>query len=270
MAQPKRPPRGPIIPARLGAGSADTELLRPATPFTASEPWRVLRIMGEFVEGFEALNDLGRAVSIFGSARIDDGPLYDATRQTAELLGRAGYAIISGGGPGLMQAANEGAHAAGVRSVGLNIELPYEQHVNPFVNLPLQVRYFFVRKMLFVKYSQAFVIMPGGFGTLDELFEALVLIQTSKVHNFPIVLYGSKYWAGLLRWLHTSVEGGGMIAEADLRLLKVVDSPAQVHAAIGAAAGLAAEQEQCEQAARATTRGTLQRQRRKRSGAKLR
>jgi uncharacterized protein (TIGR00730 family) len=211
--------------------------------------------MGEFVEGFEALGSLGKAVSIFGSARVSSGPLYAQTVRTAELLGIAGYSIITGGGPGLMEAANRGARKAGVRSVGLNIELPYEQAINPYVDLPLQVRYFFVRKMLFVKYSQAFVIMPGGYGTSDELFEALVLIQTGKVKNFPVVLYGREYWAGLVEWLRDTAGAGGMIAEPDLRLLQMADSPEEVRdLVVRAGRARAAE----EAAARATTRRALQ------------
>ena len=244
--------------ARNGDGApscADAELLRPSSPaFTASEPWRVLRIMGEFVEGFEALHGLGKAVSIFGSARVTRGPLYRETSRIAELLGRSGYAIITGGGPGLMEAANRGARAAGVTSVGLNIELPYEQKVNRYVDLPMQVRYFFVRKMLFVKHSEAFVILPGGFGTLDELFEALVLIQTGKVRHFPVVLYGRKYWKGLLRWLHAAARARGMVVDADLSLLRLADTPEEVRALITTAAERAIE----ERAARSVTRRTLQ------------
>ncbi len=250
--------RGAARNGDASAGCADAELLRPSTPaFTASEPWRVLRIMGEFVEGFEALHGLGRAVSIFGSARATRGPLYRETSRIAELLGRAGYAIITGGGPGLMEAANRGALAAGVRSVGLNIELPYEQKVNRHVDLPIQVRYFFVRKMLFVKHTEAFVILPGGFGTLDELFEALVLIQTGKVRNFPVILYGRKYWSGLLRWLRTAARAQGMVVDADLRLLRVADTPEEVRALITTAAERGLE----ERAARSVTRRTLQRKR---------
>jgi len=231
--------------------------LRPSTPtFTASEPWRVLRIMGEFVEGFEALSGLGKAVSIFGSARTTKGPLYRDAMRIAEQLGVAGYSIITGGGPGLMEAANRGARAAGVRSVGLNIELPYEQKVNRYVDLPMQVRYFFVRKMLFVKYSQAFVILPGGFGTLDELFEALVLIQTGKIQNFPVILYGRAYFSGLLDWLRSSARADGMLTEADLDLMQLADSPEEVcQRVVRAQRGRQPEQ---EHAARAVTRRTLQ------------
>jgi uncharacterized protein (TIGR00730 family) len=252
----KRRASPPSPRVRPHEGCADAELLRPSAPaFTASEPWRVLRIMGEFVEGFEALGGLGKAVSIFGSARIASGPIYDQTVRTAELFGEAGYAIVTGGGPGLMEAANRGARAAGARSVGLNIELPYEQAINPYVDLAIQVRYFFVRKMLFVKYSHAFVIMPGGYGTLDELFEALVLIQTGKIRNFPVVLYGREYWVGLLDWLRQTACARGMIDRADLRLLQIADSPEQVRDLVVRADGGHAAQ---EAQARATTRRALQ------------
>lgn len=193
------------------------------------ESWRVFRIMGEFVEGFDELARLGPAVSIFGSARTSpEQPVYQKCVETARLLGEAGFAIITGGGPGLMQAANQGAREAGVCSVGLNIELPFEQHENPYADLKIHFRYFFVRKTMFVKYAQAFVIFPGGFGTLDELFEALTLIQTGKIRNFPVVLFDSAYWAPLLEWLKKTVEGNGKISVGDLDLLKVTDSPEEV------------------------------------------
>lgn len=244
-------------PVQVQAGTTDQELLRPsAPPFTASEPWRVLRIMGEFVEGFEALGEVGNAVSIFGSARITSGPLYDQTVRTAQLLGEAGYGSITGGGPGLMEAANLGARNAGARSVGLNIELPWEQAVNPYVDLTLQIRYFFVRKMLFVKYSQAFVIMPGGYGTLDELFEALVLIQTGKIENFPVVLYGREHWVGLIDWLRDTARARGMIATADLQLLQIAESPEEVRDLVVHAGKTRVAEEAI---ARSTTRRALQR-----------
>jgi uncharacterized protein (TIGR00730 family) len=193
------------------------------------ESWRVFRIMGEFVEGFDELARLGPAVSIFGSARTSpEQPIYQKCVETARLLGEAGFAIITGGGPGLMQAANQGAREAGVCSVGLNIELPFEQHENPHADLKIHFRYFFVRKTMFVKYAQAFVIFPGGFGTLDELFESLTLIQTGKIRNFPVVLFDSAYWAPLLEWLKKTVEGNGKISVGDLDLLKVTDSPQEV------------------------------------------
>lgn len=190
------------------------------------ESWRVLRIMGEFVEGFDELTRLGPAVSIFGSARTPpEDPLYLKCVETARLLGEAGFSIITGGGPGMMQAANQGAHEAGVPSVGLNIELPFEQDLNPYADLKIHFRYFFVRKTMFVKYAQAFVIFPGGFGTLDEFFESLTLIQTGKIRDFPLVLFGSDYWGGLLEWLKNTVKAEGKIASGDLDLIKVTDSP---------------------------------------------
>ncbi|MGW8264728.1 MAG: LOG family protein [Longimicrobiales bacterium] len=190
------------------------------------ESWRVFRIMGEFVEGFEELSHLGPAVTIFGSARTKpENNYYQQCVQTARLLGEAGFTIITGGGPGMMEAANKGAQEAGVCSVGLNIELPFEQDVNRFADLKIHFRYFFVRKTMFVKYAQAFVIFPGGFGTLDELFESLTLIQTRKIKHFPVVLFGSEYWGGLLDWLRNNVEAAGNIALGDLELFKVTDSP---------------------------------------------
>ena len=193
------------------------------------ESWRVFRIMGEFVEGFDELTHLGPAVSIFGSARTPpEDPMYQECVKTARLLGEAGFSIITGGGPGMMQAANQGAQEAGVPSVGLNIELPFEQHLNPHVDLKIDFRYFFVRKTMFVKYAQAFVIFPGGFGTLDELFESLTLIQTGKIRDFPLVLFGSEYWAGLLEWLENTMEAEGKISPEDMDLIKVTDSPQEV------------------------------------------
>ena len=197
--------------------------------FTQSDPWRVLRIMAEFVAGFEALADLGCAVSIFGSARVtEDDPMYAATVETARLLAEAGFSIITGGGPGIMEAGNKGAVAGGARSVGLNIELPFEQHLNPYTDTSLEFRYFFVRKMMFVKYACAFVIFPGGFGTVDELFEALVLIQTGKIRNFPVILFGSRFWTGLLDWMKSTMLAEGKIAPHDLDLMAVSDSPEEV------------------------------------------
>ncbi len=197
--------------------------------FTESDPWRVLRIMGEFVSGFDALADLGHAVTLFGSARVtEDDPLYSATVDTARILGEAGFSIITGGGPGVMEAGNKGAHLAGARSVGLNIELPFEQHLNPYTDISVEFRYFFVRKMMFVKYGCAFVIFPGGFGTLDELSEALVLIQTGKIRNFPVILYDSAYWAGMLDWMKGTMLAGSKIAPHDLDLMVTADTPEEV------------------------------------------
>jgi uncharacterized protein (TIGR00730 family) len=197
--------------------------------FTHTDTWRVLRIMGEFVEGFEAMADIGPAVTLFGSARVkEDDPMYQAAIETALLLGEAGFSIITGGGPGIMEAGNRGARRAGVKSIGLNIELPFEQGVNPSVDIAVEFRYFFVRKTMFVKYAQGFVIFPGGFGTMDELFEALTLIQTGKVQNFPVILFGSAYWHGLHEWLRTTMLSEGKIAPADLDLLIMCDSPTEV------------------------------------------
>ncbi len=198
-------------------------------PFHRSDSWRVLRIVGEFVEGFEHLTELGKVISIFGSARISaDDPVYAATVQTARMLGEAGYSIITGGGPGLMEAANKGAREAGAPSIGLNIQLPFEQHVNPYADHTMEFRYFFIRKTMFVRYAQAFVIMPGGFGTMDELFEALTLIQTRKIQNFPVVLFGAAYWRGLLAWMRETMLGNECISRADLDMIFVTDSPEQV------------------------------------------
>ncbi|MBV9789823.1 MAG: TIGR00730 family Rossman fold protein [Chloroflexi bacterium] len=219
--------------ARAGKPTEDQQLLE--TPqaaqklFTHTDPWRVMRIMGEFVEGFDDLAELGQAVTIFGSARVKpDHPQYHQATEVARLLGEAGFAIITGGGPGIMEAGNLGAREAGVQSIGLNIELPFEQGTNPYVDLAINFRYFFVRKTMFVKYAQAFVIFPGGFGTMDELFEALTLIQTDKVQNFPIILFGSAYWQGLLDWLRATMLSEGKISEADLDLMVVTDSPSEV------------------------------------------
>lgn len=193
--------------------------------FTHTEPWRVLRIEAEFVHGINALAEVGAAVTVFGSARIKpEHRWYSAARQMGRLLSEAGFGVITGGGPGLMQAANQGAHDAKGLSIGLNIELPFEQSGNPYVNLPVNFRYFFVRKTMFVKFSNGFVIFPGGFGTLDELFEALTLVQTSKIHRFPIVLYDSAHWKGLLKWVEETQLAEGTISREDLNLLIVTDS----------------------------------------------
>jgi uncharacterized protein (TIGR00730 family) len=214
---------------RAGRPTEDEQLLQP-TPhdwdFTQSDPWRVFRIMGEFVEGFDTLAKVGPAVSIFGSARVPPGnPQYVSAEATARLLADAGLAVITGGGPGIMEAANRGAREAGGTSIGCNIELPFEQGMNPWVEISVNFRYFFVRKTMFVKYSEAFIIFPGGFGTMDELFEALTLIQTGKIRNFPVILFGSDYWAGMLAWLKRVMLEEGKIAAEDLDLLVVTDSP---------------------------------------------
>lgn len=197
--------------------------------FTHTDTWRVFRIMGEFVEGFDELASLTRGISIFGSARTSpEDRYYKAAQETAAVLAREGYAVITGGGPGIMEAANRGAFEAGGMSVGCNIELPFEQGANPYLTRSLTFRYFFVRKMMFVKYSLGFIIFPGGFGTLDELFEALTLIQTHKIRNFPVVLYGSDYWQGLLNWIRDVALQEGKISEHDLNLLHLTDSPEKV------------------------------------------
>jgi uncharacterized protein (TIGR00730 family) len=200
-----------------------------ADEFTHTDPWRVFRIMGEFVEGFDELATLSRGIAIFGSARTrPDDPDYHAAQETAALLAAQGYAVITGGGPGIMEAANRGAFDAGGLSIGCNIELPFEQKPNAYQTLSLTFKYFFVRKMMFVKYSLAFIIFPGGFGTFDELFEALTLIQTRKIRNFPIVLFGSSYWNGLLQWLRDAAMPGGKISEHDMAMFHVTDSPTEV------------------------------------------
>jgi hypothetical protein len=220
--------------ARTGAVTQDEALLespaqqqaatRPGD-FIHTDPWRVFRIMGEFVEGFDALANLGPAVTIFGSARVKpDHEQYAIARETARLLGEASFTIITGGGPGIMEAANAGARDAGVMSVGCNIELPFEQHVNPYVDVAINFRYFFVRKTMFVKYAEAFIIFPGGFGTMDELFEALTLIQTGKVRDFPVVLVGTAYWQGLIDWIRGALLAEGKISPEDVDMLVVTDS----------------------------------------------
>jgi len=191
-----------------------------------ADPWRVLRILSEFVEGFDALNDIGPAITVFGSARTKpDDPYYALGRDLGAALVRRGFAVITGGGPGMMEAVNRGAHEAGGLSVGCNIELPHEQQLNPYVDLGVEFRYFFVRKNMFVKYARGFVIFPGGLGTLDELFESLTLAQTGKIEHFPIVLFGSKYWNGLLDWMRAVVLAHGAMGEDDFALMSVTDDP---------------------------------------------
>ncbi|WP_283135569.1 TIGR00730 family Rossman fold protein [Rhizohabitans arisaemae] len=188
------------------------------------DPWRVLRIQAEFVDGFGSLAEVGPAVSVFGSARSRPGsPEYDMAEQLGAALVANGYAVITGGGPGCMEAANKGALLAGGVSVGLGIELPFEQRMNDYVNLGVEFRYFFVRKTMFVKYACGFVVLPGGFGTMDETFEALTLVQTGKVTSFPVVLIGSAFWGGLVEWIRETLVATGKIASADLALIQVVD-----------------------------------------------
>lgn len=204
--------------------------------FTQTDPWRVLRILGEFIEGFDILSTVTKGVAIFGSARTGpDDPMYQAAQETARILANAGFAIITGAGPGIMEAANKGARLAGGRSIGCNIELPFEQGTNPYVDTAINFRYFMVRKTMFIKYSNAFIIFPGGFGTLDELFEALTLIQTGKIYQFPLILFGRHYWAGLVRWLHARVQGERKIAPGDLDLMLLTDDPREAADAVIAA-----------------------------------
>jgi hypothetical protein len=202
----------------------DQKLLRGGPPvrFQDTDTWRTLRIMGEFVEGFDALADIGPAVSIFGSARVGRrNRYYGAARRLAAALARQGFAIITGGGPGIMEAANRGAQEGGGLSIGCNIELPFEQGLNEYVDLGMEFRYFFVRKVMFVKYASGFIIFPGGFGTLDELFEALTLIQTGKVEHFPVVLYGTDYWQGMMEWIRDKPLFEEKISLVDLDLVTV-------------------------------------------------
>jgi uncharacterized protein (TIGR00730 family) len=201
--------------------------------FTQEDPWRVFRIMSEFVDGFEVLSNVGPAVSVFGSSRISSGTkLYRIAEEIGYLLAKAGYAVITGGGPGLMEAANKGAQRGKGNSIGLNIELPTEQEPNDYIDILLEFNYFFSRKVMFVKYAKAFVILPGGFGTLDEFFEALNLIQTRRVDKFPVVVVGSQYWQGLLKWVKSTMIPAGCIEEKELAIFKVVDKPADVVRAI--------------------------------------
>jgi uncharacterized protein (TIGR00730 family) len=210
------------------SSTTDQRLLdnRGSSDWVHSDTWRVLRIQSEFVDGFGALAELGPAVSVFGSARtaVDD-PHYALAERVGRSLAEAGFAVITGGGPGTMEAANKGAAEAGGVSVGLGIELPFESELNPYVDLGVNFRYFFARKTMFVKYAQGFVVLPGGFGTLDELFEALTLVQTRKVTSFPVVLLGSAYWCGLIDWLRDSALPAGNIGAVDLDLVTVTDDP---------------------------------------------
>ena len=198
------------------------------TDFTRQDTWRVMRIMAEFIEGFDNLASVTKGVTIFGSARTHpDDPQYAAAEEVARLLAEQGFAIITGAGPGIMEAANRGAKLAGGRSIGCNIELPFEQGANPYVDTLINFRYFFVRKTMFIKYSNAFIIFPGGFGTLDEAFEALTLIQTGKIYQFPVILFGRHYWAGLIRWIQSRVLGEQKISAGDMDLMIMTDDPAE-------------------------------------------
>jgi uncharacterized protein (TIGR00730 family) len=227
--RPDETQRGPVVlrrQQRIEHTTTDQRLLdsRGHTDWVHTDPWRVLRIQAEFVEGFGMLAELPRAVTVFGSARTPAGhPEYELGRQLGAALARDNFAVITGGGPGVMEAVNRGCQEAGGLSVGLGIELPFEQGLNDWVDLGINFRYFFARKTMFVKYSQAFVCLPGGFGTLDELFEALTLVQTKKVTKFPVVLLGSDYWGGLYDWIERTVLAHGKIGERDLKLLYVTD-----------------------------------------------
>src|SRR5690554_49185 len=197
-----------------------------------NDSWAIFKIMGEFVYGYEKMSVIGPCVSIFGSARVREGqPYYELAVRISKRIAEAGYGIITGGGPGIMEAGNKGAHLAGGTSVGLNIDLPFEQHDNPFIDIDksLDFDYFFVRKVMFVKYSQGFVVMPGGFGTMDELFEAITLIQTNKIEKFPIILVGTEFWGGLINWINeTLLAKFNNISAKDLDLIPVVDTPEEV------------------------------------------
>lgn len=240
--------RGRFIPKRtsdeaLLAHSEDVDWLH-------EDPWRVLRIQSEFVEGFGALAEVGPAISVFGSARIAPGdPAYAQGEEIGRRLVRAGYAVITGGGPGIMEAANKGAHEAGGVSVGLGIELPFEQGLNDWVDLGVNFRYFFARKTMFVKYSLGFIVLPGGFGTLDELFEALTLVQTGKVRSFPIVLVGRSYWTPLLDWLRDTMLASGAISEPDLELCQLADTPKEAVDRISARLSMIATEHAAQRAA---------------------
>jgi uncharacterized protein (TIGR00730 family) len=200
---------------------------RPA--FLDTDPWRALRILSEFVEGFDAMAEIGPAITVFGSARVHEGsPAYDQAREIGRRLAQEGYAVITGGGPGVMEAANRGCQEGGGLSIGCNIELPHEQDINPYVDLGVEFRYFFARKVMFVKYADGFVILPGGFGTMDELFEALTLIQTGKIRHFPVVLVGTKFFGGLVTYIRETLLTGGMIAPEDVDLVRITDDPQEV------------------------------------------
>lgn len=193
------------------------------------ESWRIFRIMAEFVDAIETLSKLKHSVTIFGSARVrPDDPYYKKTEYLARKLAESGFSVITGGGPGIMEAANKGAAAAGGQSVGMNIRLPYEQKPNPYANTVIEYKYFFIRKVMFVKYAVAYVILPGGFGTMDELFEALTLIQTKRIKGFPVIMMGSEYWQGLLEWLKTTMLQNDKIEPADLEIIQVIDDPDEI------------------------------------------
>lgn len=241
--------RGPVLLRRgqVQRSTTDQRLLdtRGPTDWVHTDPWRVMRIQSEFVEGFGMLAELGPAISMFGSARTPrDDREYALAEQIGRRLAEAGYAVITGGGPGTMEAANKGCCEAGGVSVGLGIELPFEQGMNEWVDIGINFRYFFARKMMFVKYAQGFVVTPGGFGTLDEFFEALVLVQTQKVTQFPVILVGATFWAGLLDWMSNTLEPTKKISSPDLYLCQVTDDPDEVVSIIKQAEVSRREQEE--------------------------
>jgi uncharacterized protein (TIGR00730 family) len=245
--------RGPVLLRRgqVKAGTTDQRLLdsRGPSDWVHTDPWRVLRIQSEFVEGFGLLAELSAAVSVFGSARTPvDHPEYAAGLELGGALARAGFAVITGGGPGTMEAVNRGASQAGGVSVGLGIELPFEQSLNEWVDLGINFRYFFARKTMFVKYAQAFVIMPGGFGTLDEMFEALTLVQTQKVTRFPVILFGTQYWGGLLDWMRQTVLANGKIKAGDVDLIHLTDDVDDAVSVIVEAESMRSQQRDAEHA----------------------
>jgi len=232
---PLRP--GPAVPSRSPRETEDEALLESPSPreaiAKASDSWRALRILGEFVWGFDNLADVSGGVSIFGSARTrPEDPHYQAAVETGRLLAQAGVPVITGGGPGIMEAANKGAFEVNGLSIGCNIELPFEQGTNAYVTRGLMFKFFFVRKMMFVKYAAAFIVFPGGYGTLDELFEALTLIQTGKVKHFPVILFGRRYWSGMVDWLRDTVAAERKINPADLDLFRLTDDPAEAVAVV--------------------------------------
>jgi uncharacterized protein (TIGR00730 family) len=232
-------PPGAMTQARAPRTS-DEELLgaeHAVLQSTYTDEQRLTRMRSEMAEGFAALAGVARGVALFGSARTPVGdPGYELARETAGMLGAAGFAIITGGGPGMMQAANQGARDVGAQSIGLNIQLPFEQQFNPYVDIALRFHYFFTRKIMFVRYSSAFVVLPGGFGTMDELFEALTLIQTGKILHFPVVLLDNDYWSGLLDWIRATMLAGGKISAADSDMLQIADDPAHAVAIVERAA----------------------------------
>jgi uncharacterized protein (TIGR00730 family) len=229
-----------VPPLARAPKTSDEELLgaeHAIVQSTRTDEQRVERMHAEMAEGFATLASVGRGVSLFGSARTPAGhPDYELARETAALLGAAGFAILTGGGPGVMQAANQGAREVGAQSIGLNIQLPFEQKLNPYLDISLEFHYFFTRKVMFVRYSCGFVVLPGGFGTMDELFEALTLIQTGKIMHFPVVLLGGRYWGGLLDWIRTTMLAEGKVSPEDLELLQVADDPAHAVAIVEHAA----------------------------------